>query len=200
MLLNEYQEKAMKTAIYPNKGDNIMYPLLGLVNECGEVAGALKKASRDDGNIITPDRKKKMVGEIGDVLWYVAAMGSELGIRLDEAVRGERFCDINESKFIESSLLFEKTIQCVVLSLQAEAARVTEMFVYAAYYGRDKTYFQEMSKEDGVAATRLGNVIMLLSDVAILLDTTLEEIAKSNLNKLDSRAARGVLKGDGGER
>ena len=33
-----YQNKARKTAMYPNIGSNHIYPTLGLVGEAGEVA------------------------------------------------------------------------------------------------------------------------------------------------------------------
>lgn len=37
MDLNEYQSKTSNTAIYPNRGKNYLYPLLGLLGEIGEL-------------------------------------------------------------------------------------------------------------------------------------------------------------------
>ncbi|MEK7108075.1 MAG: nucleoside triphosphate pyrophosphohydrolase family protein [Patescibacteria group bacterium] len=83
MTLNEYQEKARTTAIYPNQGNNWVYATLGLVGEAGEVAEKMKKAIRDDGGVITPERKEMIVKELGDVLWYIAILAVELGVDLD---------------------------------------------------------------------------------------------------------------------
>ena len=39
MDFNEYQNKSRKTAGYPAIGHPVIYPVLGLANEAGEVAG-----------------------------------------------------------------------------------------------------------------------------------------------------------------
>jgi NTP pyrophosphatase (non-canonical NTP hydrolase) len=84
MLMNQYQELADKTAFYPNKGDNIFYPTLGLAGEAGEVANKVKKIIRDYDNKITPEMKQDLIDELGDVLWFIAAISTELNVTLDE--------------------------------------------------------------------------------------------------------------------
>lgn len=84
MNFNEYQTEARKTAVYPNIGNNIYYPALGLCGESGEVAEKVKKILRDDNNIVTEDSKLKLEKELGDVLWYVAQLATELDLSLDE--------------------------------------------------------------------------------------------------------------------
>lgn len=84
MTLREYQAKAALTAVYPNQGSNPIYPALGLAEEAGEVAGKVKRIIRDDGGTLTESRKAELVKEVGDVMWYVAAMCSELGVGMDE--------------------------------------------------------------------------------------------------------------------
>lgn len=83
MNFNEYQEQACKTAVY-GAGSNIVYPALGLGNEAGEVLGKIKKVLRDQDGIYTPDNVKDIGKEIGDVLWYIAALCRDLGISLDD--------------------------------------------------------------------------------------------------------------------
>ena len=78
MNFNDYQKQAITTAIYPVDG-RITYPALGLVNEAGEVAGKVKKRIRGDGVALTEIGK-----EIGDVLWYCAALAHDLGMTLDD--------------------------------------------------------------------------------------------------------------------
>lgn len=78
MTFNEYQEKASKTAIYPEQF-KLIYPALGLAGEAGEVAEKVKKLIRD-GSLQIEDLKK----ELGDVLWYLSAIASDLQINLDD--------------------------------------------------------------------------------------------------------------------
>lgn len=77
--MNQYMREAITTAIYPSKGDNLYYPTLGLVGEAGEVAEKVKKVMRDDDGVLTSGKRREIVAELGDILWYVAAMCYELG-------------------------------------------------------------------------------------------------------------------------
>ena len=70
------------TAIYPNKGTNLYYPALGLAGESGEVCEKIKKIMRDDEGVITPEKRDELTKELGDVLWYVSALATELGVSL----------------------------------------------------------------------------------------------------------------------
>lgn len=81
MTLNEYQQKALETAIYPTP---IIYPALGLCGESGEVADKVKKVIRDNNSEFTSEKKAEIAKEIGDVLWYCATLSKDLGYTLDE--------------------------------------------------------------------------------------------------------------------
>jgi NTP pyrophosphatase (non-canonical NTP hydrolase) len=85
--LKEYQDAALKTAEYPDKGKNLIYPALGLVGEAGEVAEKIKKLWRNHnttaGSSLTFDERDEIVKELGDVLWYITALASELGVSLN---------------------------------------------------------------------------------------------------------------------
>lgn len=81
MTLNEYQHAAEKTAIYFD-GHKILYPALGLAGEAGEVANKVKKMLRDDA-----ENKAAVAAELGDVLWYVAALCRDLGVELEDLAR-----------------------------------------------------------------------------------------------------------------
>jgi NTP pyrophosphatase (non-canonical NTP hydrolase) len=84
MNFKEYQEKSRKTAMYPNVGGNWAYPVMGLSGEAGEVSDKMKKVMRDDNNVVSEDKKMEVKKELGDVLWYVSQLASELGLSLDE--------------------------------------------------------------------------------------------------------------------
>jgi NTP pyrophosphatase (non-canonical NTP hydrolase) len=86
MDLSEYQRLSRRTAEYPRE-TWLAYPALGLAGEAGEVAEHAKKAIRDDGGAVGDERKRAMAKELGDVLWYVAQIATELGLDLDEIAR-----------------------------------------------------------------------------------------------------------------
>jgi NTP pyrophosphatase (non-canonical NTP hydrolase) len=81
--LAEYQRLSRRTAEYPRDAW-LAYPALGLAGEAGEVAEHAKKAIRDDGGQVSDDRRAAMAKELGDVLWYVAQLASELKLDLAE--------------------------------------------------------------------------------------------------------------------
>lgn len=84
MTFKEYQDQSRKTAIYPDKGKNFIYPTLGLVGETGEVAEKIKKILRNKNGIINDDDKIEINKELGDVLWYIAQLAAELNLSLDK--------------------------------------------------------------------------------------------------------------------
>ena len=75
---NQYQLRAGMTAIYPNRGDNLYYPALGLAGEAGEVCEKIKKVMRDKNGKLTSEDRTMLIKELGDVLWYVSALADEL--------------------------------------------------------------------------------------------------------------------------
>lgn len=86
MKLDEYQEQSEATALYPGKGEalGLSYAVLGLAGEAGELANQCKKVIRDDDLLLAESRKAKMQSELGDVLWYLAAVARELNISLSD--------------------------------------------------------------------------------------------------------------------
>ena len=82
MDMNQYQNKSIKTAVYPEKY-KIMYPALGLAGEAGEVANKVKKVFRDGTQSMPKEWKENIASEIGDVMWYCAALAADLGFDLD---------------------------------------------------------------------------------------------------------------------
>ena len=84
MDFDNYQIEARKTAIYPDKDKNFIYPTLGLVGESGEVAEKIKKILRDKNGNFDYESKTAIKKELGDVLWYLANLCNELDFTLNE--------------------------------------------------------------------------------------------------------------------
>lgn len=86
MDFNHYQDQARLTAIYPSAPNGIInpYPFLGLAGESGECAEKCKKIIRDNGGAISIEKRNEICKELGDVLWYVANIASDLGIHMND--------------------------------------------------------------------------------------------------------------------
>lgn len=125
--LHMYQYLAASNANYPGKGTalGVIYLTGKLNSEAGEMSGQVFKAMRDDGyslpcsycdanrgacencmntgyhdngGKLQPERRRKVVDELGDVLWYVAALAAELGLSLSDVAIGnlEKLADRTE--------------------------------------------------------------------------------------------------------
>lgn len=86
MTLIDYQEKAKTFAVYPGKNlkvNGLIYTVLALCGEAGELANKLKKVLRrgDEPDYVD---KAVLMDELSDVLWYVASTATELGYTLEQ--------------------------------------------------------------------------------------------------------------------
>ena len=86
MTFQQDQQLAATTALYPGREESApaMYPALGLAGEAGEVCEHFKKALRDDDGVFDDRRRQALKKELGDVLWYVAALCDELDLSMDD--------------------------------------------------------------------------------------------------------------------
>ena len=81
MNINTYQQHASETAIYKDK---LIYPTLGLAGEAGQIANKVKKILRDNSGNLQESVREDLICELGDVLWYVAALATDLNVELSE--------------------------------------------------------------------------------------------------------------------
>lgn len=79
MTFDDYENEIEPTALY---SDGLVYTVLGLNDESGEVAGALKKYMRGDYD--KQEMRLRLIGELGDVLWYLSRTAHEIGVPLSE--------------------------------------------------------------------------------------------------------------------
>lgn len=85
MKLEEYQEGAAETAIFPNELPEFIevgqvYTVLGEAGETGEVSEKLKKAIREDDETYI----EEMRAEVGDTIWYCSQICEEFGWSLED--------------------------------------------------------------------------------------------------------------------
>lgn len=96
MKIEEYTKTALSTISIPDNfgamPTEVLYAILGLVGESGEVAEKFKKLIRDHGGQITDKDRGEIVKELGDVLWYVTIAAHMLGSSLEEVAQ------VNNSK------------------------------------------------------------------------------------------------------
>lgn len=173
MKLSEYQLAAAKTAAYPREYA-VLYPTIGLAGEIGEVCNKCKKIIRDDGDTLNPDRAAQIRKEIGGVVWYVAALATDLNQRLcDEwALPTKKALTINEC--------------CLRLSYHSgKIAGLTEGYMY----GDNVLYM-----------THLSAILQICAMLLWHLGTNIGTVAQENIDILTSRVERGTLHGDGDDR
>ena len=73
-----YMDFTRRTAKYPKRREK-EYLMIGLMNEAGEVGGALKKEIRD-----RIDNTDIIIDEMGDVLWYLTRLCDVYNIKISD--------------------------------------------------------------------------------------------------------------------
>lgn len=94
----EYQTRAVSTAVYPHvfvnpqmgEGEpaDYIYPTLGLCGEAGEVAEKVKKIVRDKLGVVDEPSCQAVAKELGDCLWYIAALCKEFNLDMGQVAQG----------------------------------------------------------------------------------------------------------------
>lgn len=94
MTFEEYQKISRENTSYPDDVKNVLknehrfvFPVLGLAGETGEVAEKIKKVIRDHQGIIDEEKKNELVKELGDILWYLTQLATDLNISLEEIAK-----------------------------------------------------------------------------------------------------------------
>jgi NTP pyrophosphatase (non-canonical NTP hydrolase) len=187
---NRYQKEALMTADCPLIGHPIVYPLLGLVGEFGEVYEKLTKHTH--GNMIGvwkyPSRGE-LIKELGDVLWYVAVMADRLGLKLQD------LSDFQEESMTlfglntkeagilpASSFDIEKTLGDLAISVGCLCERVKKVF-------RDGSGELDGERRESVIK-ELSDVLWFLAGLCQIMRIDFSLAAHMNIQKLLSRRER----------
>lgn len=92
MNFDEYQKAAKTYDLFEpngNLGDvGFIEKVLGLVGEAGETADKIKKILRDKNGVVSDEDRSLVVKELGDTLWYLAAISRYIGVPLSKVADG----------------------------------------------------------------------------------------------------------------
>jgi len=88
MTFDDYQQKALTTVLRTDSDFlDLLHFILGVNGEAGEIAEKIKKIIRDKNGKVSAEDKVELAKEIGDVLWYLAVLASQLGVSLDDVAQ-----------------------------------------------------------------------------------------------------------------
>lgn len=190
MNLKEYQEKARDTAIYLDvEHSQMLYPALGIIGECGEVAGKIKKLIRDAGWEMKPDRIAAIAKELGDCCWYLANICCDTGHDLSMMYEMRGASILHQIR----GLMFPR----LVLHMNRHTTVVADILEH--WYYNDQCHPSAWDKYTEISE-HLSHIITCIEEIAHRCGYTLEDIYIANIENLAGRKKRGTLMGDGDER
>lgn len=173
MDFNDYQQKSLATAIYPNRGNNLAYTAFGIIEETGEVLEKL--------DILDQDGLKK---EMGDQCWYIANCCSELNVKMQDLVprMNSVICPDKDRDLVDF----------MIVQITKIAGKTKKMI-------RDDNGKITEDKKEAIL-TALAHIMAAIDKMAHNHNLDIEEIMEANLAKLLDRKNRNVLKGSGDNR
>lgn len=191
-----YNQQVLALAIYPGQGSatGLVYTALGLAGEVGEVCDQVKKILRDDGNAFTEVRLTKIAGELGDALWYIAASAREIGADLQNLADACASMSELADGPMETIPGFGTPTAAAACALTLDDAvgkfsrKVVDWLSFEGHPG-EQPRVTELLIVFGMWLMAVDSLALNPRDVAI-----------TNVQKLFSRKARGVLSGDGSAR
>ena len=217
MNINEYQEKAISTAVYPKKY-SIIYPTIGLAGEAGEISEKIVNmmeettifSIKDDLNETEHEQYrndiKKYRGdialEIGDVLWYLATLANDLNVTLSKCIyiafgnHYDEFIDAQNNSSIGTSTNLHQCVIHPTLKMFTSVSKISEL---VKKYVRDSNEHMDDIRKHKICF-EIGEVFKHLSCLCFDMQLEISNCADANLEKLFSRKKRDKIKGDGDHR
>ncbi len=182
MDLLEYQELAITTKIYD---DSIALPYI-VLGICGESSELYEKIVE---SVMKPGFDQSLLRkEIGDVAWYLAGWAEENGLQIQTIYQ---MCDISGQ-----SKLSQLNDGLIVYS--GRIAELTKKALRDDFESVSKGVFPEDKlKKVNVA---VANLLFTIVSISTYFGFNFMEILQENVDKLASRAKRGVLAGSGDTR
>lgn len=179
--LNQYQHRANKKARYPNLGNNITYPVLGLVGEVGEIKEIWDKIGINES---FKDNEEFLL-EFGDVLWYISSLARELGYSLTELLFKEHYYITSFkglSEVINTQFVGEEDISDFVDKL------ITKTFLLCNSLKKiHRDYSGLVNKQNSETLVKiLFDIFLLWANLLTQYEIDLDYVAELNLKKLNA--------------
>lgn len=173
----DYMQKAMKTAVYPQDNNRWLYLQMSLTGEVGELLNVLKKTLRGDYTL--EQKQQEIIEELGGILWYTTAICHEL--LAEGVIPKSNVIDINKlwtGEYIPEDQKPENIYSYAVIA---------STFIPAM--------FLEKHWKDGQIMELIWRFLGCVYQAADAVGSSLSEVADANLNLLDERVKRnGTIK------
>lgn len=180
MNLNNYQEKAITSKIYDDSVA-IPYVVLGI---CGETAELYEKIVEVIGYGEGADLDL-LSKETADIIWYLAAWAEENGLMLEDIAKMSNSESLNTIGDMMDDLI---KYSGQIAEFSKKALRDDFADISKGVYPASK-----MDKTN----VSIANLLSTVKSVVAFFGLDFELALQQNIDKLASRAARGVLGGSG---
>lgn len=184
LTLNAYESRSTASNQFNGNPDAIEQLRYGFFGEIGGLLSAVKKSKRELG----PKQRDAVLEELGDALWYLSAIGRELGLQLDPLGK-KALVDLQQrlgvhNVRVDKPVTFREFDGLIGLChgklpesqndlLRGLAATTGELFGSEAY--------------SDAPGDLIGKLLADLIMVAAIFNLGIEEIAEENLRKIESR-------------
>lgn len=188
---NDYVDIVPKTAIFP---DTVLdsnyeasdYTTLGLISEIGEVASVVKKMYRDNEGLLDEKTRDRLIAELGDCYWYVAACCKVEDVSFTSAFNLALTNPL--AKLHRSTDLISMSYG--LISSGQEVVKNQLMYKNIADEDRDKQFI----------LNTFASIILKLNLFCACISSSYEDVLEYNYRKLMSRLINNSLKGSGDDR
>jgi len=177
MEFKEFLEKSRTTAEYPNVGSNELYAVAGLFGEMGELLNKLKKLMRADLSEPTPELAEAIKNELGDVLWYIGALGYE-----------KEYWMLTDGKIDVTDV---PSIEGVALPSERKS---TEAIVIAWINLLGILHMAMGVGQKEIIKNVIISVLAVATVTATYCNSTLSDVLDYNIAKLSARQTKGQIK------
>jgi NTP pyrophosphatase (non-canonical NTP hydrolase) len=174
--LDRYQRSAMQTDQNQRHGwDGLAFPLLGLFGEVGTLLSALKKKQRDQDSYIA--YSETVIEEFGDVLWYLSNVAWRASLTFHDLARSISFNSRNQHPVErnQSEALASPEFERAVIALGGKAGLLLNDFSAGKIANNSHL------------SGYLAEIFHALVDAAMVADVDLEQAARDNIGKINSR-------------
>lgn len=153
---------------------------LGLAGEAGEVADFIKKVFYHH----KPMDRQKLIEETGDLMWYVAYFCHTLDFDLDKLI--DHANQPPFELFLDSDLTPAERYTRIGIRIPTYASDLARLIDIQVFFSAGSVVFHQPLK----------SLLAWIKALCAELDTTLEDVCRSNIAKLEKRYPNGFNTAD----